>query len=297
MAGAAAETWVSLRGFWYRYRVTGASRPGRPPILFLNGAFQTMESWRPFVRHFERQTATIVVDLPGVGGADLLPRRYGVDFLAESACHVLDAAGVERASVIGASYGSAVAFRLAQLFPERIAQLVLAGVMQQIPPESAARTAATIRLLRDGDMDGFATAVIDGLLCPEVECIERGRLARRVLLTQLRRLPPGDRERYIENTARLLESPGLELRTPVLAPALVFTGEHDVYTRPEYCREIAAAVPGAVMTLIERADHLFHLERLDVTLRLLDAFYRGTPVEQVGGCTPAERMTAAAAFA
>ena len=45
---------------------------------------------------------------------------------------------------------------------------------------------------------------VEGLLCRDPEkSIEKRRLAERILLGQLEKLPVSDRERYVENTARL----------------------------------------------------------------------------------------------
>lgn len=71
----------------------------------------------------------------------------------------------------------------------------------------------------------------------------------------------------------------------------MFTGEHDVYTRPAACREIAQALPDAWFALIEHADHLFHLERFETTLALLDRFYSDEPLHDVPGCRDVERFT------
>jgi pimeloyl-ACP methyl ester carboxylesterase len=285
------EGLVTVEGFRCRYRLSGAPS-AHAPVFFLSGAFQTMESWRKFARHFETKTRVLVADLPGMGGSDLLPRTYGLDFLAAAATRIMDAARIERAYVVSASYGSPIAYRLAQCHPERVGSVVLAGVMSEIPAHLRARTANTMATLADGKLADFAREIVDGLLCRDPEKpIEKRRLAERVLLGQLEKLPLSGRERYLENTARLLDHAPLDLSSPPTAPTLVFTGEHDVYTLPDECRKVAAALPDALFTLIERADHLFHIERFETTLALLDRFHdEGTGLERVKDCARIERF-------
>jgi pimeloyl-ACP methyl ester carboxylesterase len=282
---------LSIEGFQCRFQVSGTPSAA-PPVFFVSGAFQTMESWRKFARHFETKTTVLLADLPGMGGSDLLPRTHGLDFLAKAARRILDAAQIENAYVVSASYGSPIAYRLAQLHPERVEHMVLAGVMQEIPSDLRALTAQTMRTLAEGRMSDFAREIVDGLLCRDAEKpIEKRRLAERLLTSQLEKLPLSDRERYIENTARLLNHAPLDLSRPPAAPTLVFTGEHDVYTRPSDCRRIAAALPDAAFTVIERADHLFHIERFDATLELLDRFFEsGTELDELVDCAPFERF-------
>jgi pimeloyl-ACP methyl ester carboxylesterase len=282
---------VTVEGFRCRYQVSGAPS-ALSPVFFLSGAFQTMESWRKFARHFETKTRVLVADLPGMGGSDLLPRTYGLDFLSEAAARIMDAARMERAYVVSASYGSPIAYRLAQRHPERVTSMVLAGVMREIPGHLRARTANTMATLAEGRLAHFAREIVEGLLCRDPEKpIEKRRLAERVLLGQLEKLPLSERERYIENTARLLDHSPLDLSSPPSAPTLVFTGEHDVYTRPSECRKVAAALPDALFTVIERADHLFHIERFETTLALLDRFHDdGTKLERADDCAQMERF-------
>src|SRR5687767_10304683 len=60
----------------------------------------------------------ITYDRPGYGGSDPHPGRSVVDVVADARA-VLDAAGVDRAAVIGGSGGGPHALALATLLPER----------------------------------------------------------------------------------------------------------------------------------------------------------------------------------
>lgn len=282
------EEVIDFHGFKCTYRLFGRLT-AQPTLFCISGAFQTMSSWGVLAARMETQTQVLLADLPGSGQADLLPHQYGLDFLADAARAVMRAAGVQRANVVSASYGSTIAYRLAQVYPETVQRLILAGVMREIPDDARGPTADTLVTLADGRMKEFAKQVIDGLLCrdPDKE-IEKRRLTVRILSHQLERMPLADRDRYRENTKRLLGHAPLDLSCPPQMPALVFTGEHDVYTKPEYCREIAQALPHAKFTTIERADHLFHIERSDTTFSLTEAFFTSGNIESIAGCAPIE---------
>jgi pimeloyl-ACP methyl ester carboxylesterase len=59
----------------------------------------------------------------------------------------------------------------------------------------------------------------------------------------------------------VMQRPDLRPHLPSLAcPLLLITGETDGVTPPEHAREIAAAVPGAQLHLIDDAGHLPTLE-------------------------------------
>ena len=152
--------------------------------------------------------------------------------------------------------------------------------MKEIPADLRPATTATLAALHAGRVDDCAQRIVDGLLCTDPQKpVARRDLARRLLRSQLERMPAADRERYIQNTLRLLDHDPLDLRAAPPVPALVFTGEHDVYTRPELCREVASAFASAAFTTIRSADHLFHLECFDATLALVAWFLRGEPLD------------------
>jgi pimeloyl-ACP methyl ester carboxylesterase len=141
-------------------------------------------------------------------------------------------------------------------------------------------------------MTDFAREVVDGLLCTDAtKTVDRRALARRLLVGQLERMSAAEGHRYMHNTMRLLNHAPLDLESAPPVPALVFTGEHDVYTRPEHCREIAEAFDAATFTTIKRADHLFHIERFDATLALVDRFVRGHAIVDCDDYGPVEIFT------
>jgi pimeloyl-ACP methyl ester carboxylesterase len=234
----------------------------------------------------------ILCDLPGTGDADVLPSQYGLDFLAKAMAQVLAQLRIKQVHVVSASYGSPIAYRFAQLYPKSVARLVLAGVMKEIPQDLRTSTMQTVTALGDAQVSDFAREVVNGLLCTDpTKEIERGAVARRLLIGQLERMAPADQMRYVHNTMRLLNHAPLDLRAAPPVPVLVFTGEHDVYTRPDHCREIALAFDDSVFTTIKRADHLFHIERFDATLTLVDRFLAGLPADDEDHYGPFEYRT------
>ena len=104
---------------------------GVPTVLFHGGAL-TSTVWAPLLAHLPGR-ALHLVDLPGCGLADPFDYR-GVDLPSHQVAFVgsvLDALGLERAALIGASMGGWFALRFAIARPERVvaAALVTAPAM------------------------------------------------------------------------------------------------------------------------------------------------------------------------
>ena len=91
------------------------------PILFLHG---WPDSWFSFSRVLsllpERYHA-FAVDQRGFGDSERPDRGYGIEDLAADVRRFLDAVAVERATVVGHSFGSFVARRVAVAYPDRVA--------------------------------------------------------------------------------------------------------------------------------------------------------------------------------
>ena len=295
MGSARAVRTSSFSFAGLRYSCQVLEHPSaRTPVLLVSGGLQSTRLERRFAEHFARSTTVLICHLPGTRRSDTLPSCHGLDFLAFAMANVLDRLEIPRVHVVAASYGGPIAYRFAQRFPGSVERLVLAGVMREMPEAVRAAALRTLAALGDERMADFAREVADGLLCTDPDKpIEHRALARRLLTRQFERMGPAGRVRYCSNTRRQLEHLNLDLEAAPGVPVLVFTGEHDVYTPPSACREIADAFDEAVFTTIRRADHLFHLERFDATLSLVSWFLLGSRIANVEDYTAFERHTRA----
>ncbi|WP_216910086.1 alpha/beta fold hydrolase [Synechococcus sp. CCY 0621] len=287
-------------GFHFSYKHIQPGAAQHIPTLFVSGAFQSMQSWYRFARYFiEQGKPVIIVDLPGTGASDPLPTSFGQDFLAETIGVMLDDAGIERVSIVAASYGTPTAYCFAQFFPHRVDNLVLCGTMKEIPEHLRAGVAHTLIPLRNGDMGQFANEVLgisgpqkgNGLLCTDTtKRVERHKLAKRLLYSQLVNMNKLDRHKYELNTLRLLQHGKINLNSTPSCNTLIFTGEHDCFTLPAFCKEIADAFPACTFTTIRHADHLFHIEQFETTSELLYRFSYNLPIEKVPQLNQIERV-------
>jgi pimeloyl-ACP methyl ester carboxylesterase len=116
-----SETFVlSIGGLRIAMRKTGSG----DPVLLLNGLSRPMESWAPFAGALRDRTV-IAFDGPGVGASETPVVPFSMSKLSDVAARVLDAAGVEKADVVGYSHGGAVAQQLAIAHRTRVNRLVL----------------------------------------------------------------------------------------------------------------------------------------------------------------------------
>ncbi|MGQ0839710.1 alpha/beta hydrolase [Actinokineospora sp.] len=104
------------------------------PVLAIHGITASHLAWAEVAA---RHDGPIVApDLRGRGGSSELPGPYGMVAHAEDCVAVLDALGIERATVVGHSMGGFVASVLTQRHPDRVHRLVLVdgGAPLAAPP-------------------------------------------------------------------------------------------------------------------------------------------------------------------
>ena len=190
----------------------------------------------------------IAYDARGHGRSDPAPdRAYGYERLAADLLAVLDAAGIERAVLAGASMGAHTAVRFALEHPERVLALGLVtpayDPSQPATAQELERWDALARGLREGGVEGFVRAY-DLAAVPEawrrtVETVLRQRLAAHehphAVADALEVVP---RSRPFEHLAQLGE---IDVPTVVVASRDEADPGHPLAVGERYARAIRGA--------------------------------------------------------
>jgi pimeloyl-ACP methyl ester carboxylesterase len=175
---------------------------------------------------------------------------------------VMDAAGVDRAHLVGVSQGAETALDATLTSPERVDRLVIVGAGMrgwQFSEELNARWQAEVDAWERGDLDGCAEASIqtwfDGPLRSAADVDPDVRL--HALAMQRRAID-------LENddaTAEAPDPPSSERLGDVKSPTLVAVGELDQPDMVAIAEALAAGIPGARHELLPGVAHLPPMER------------------------------------
>ncbi len=128
-------TWIEVEGAWLRARVAG-EKSERPAFVLLHGYGSRLEAWREVQPALASDRLVVAIDQRGFGLSERPADGYGPDAHARDVIAVLDALGIERAVVVGHSYGGGVALRTALARPDRIVGVGLVSAFaleDQIP--------------------------------------------------------------------------------------------------------------------------------------------------------------------
>ena len=116
---------VEVSGMQVHVRDEGR-RDDPVPLVLLHGTSASLHTWEAVVDELKQQRRVISLDLPGFGLTGPFPdgdyrMRHYVDFLST----FLDRLKVERAVLIGNSFGGQLAWEMALDQPRRVEQLIL----------------------------------------------------------------------------------------------------------------------------------------------------------------------------
>ena len=220
--------------------------------------------WAPILPTLAASHRVVAPDLRGFGGTPQPGEAYAD---ADDVAHLLDELGIERAAVVGSSFGGRVALELATRHPERVDSLVLLCTayrgLEVNDPVLLAFGEREDELLEARDVDGAVALNLDLWVVPGVPPEVRddvARMQRRAFEVQLAAdaLDPGPRPERVDVDP-----------TSVTAPTLVVSGALDVAHHREIARLLAREIPGAELVELDWAGHLPSIERPEETAALL----------------------------
>jgi 2-hydroxy-6-oxo-octa-2,4-dienoate hydrolase len=122
-------TTVDAGGIKTNYLEAGSGAP----VVLIHGSgpgVTAYANWRLVLPVLAERFRVLAPDMAGFGFSERPEKTdYGVDLWVEQLVGFLDALGIDRASVVGNSFGGAIALRLAAHHPDRVGKLVLMGSM------------------------------------------------------------------------------------------------------------------------------------------------------------------------
>ncbi len=255
-----------------RYCVADLGR-GRAVVL-LHGLGGSIYDWRHLLRPLSGDRRVIAIDLLGAGESDKPEGEdYSVAAQARRVRGLLDALGVERASLAGNSFGGGVALRFAQDWPERTERLVLLNSICYAEETPCYLWAASLPCA-----EGLADSIPLG--APTRWVLRRssgtvGRLSEEELDTYLAEIAVAGRRRAMVRTLRDVVPPDareFEARLGAIrAPVLVVWGKDDRTIPIALGRRLASELPDARFVELD-AGHVPNQEKPEEVLRLMKEY-------------------------
>lgn len=260
-----------------------------PPLVFANGFTTSNFFWKRVLPRLAERASCITWDYKGHGDSEPARTRAGtrIEAAVDDMRRVMDAAGVEAATLVGFSMGCQVVLEAWRHLPERIDALVtiLGPYRAMLDTAFHPRIGGTIHWLMRHAGDRTAPLAMDVLsrvmLRPwSYELGQKLDLVGPVA-------PREDIRDYVEHFTTLdpvtVREMGLhaaahtagDLLHTIRVPTLIVSGEHDVFAPSFLGDDMAAAIPGADLVRLPDGTHTSLFEHPDVIVRAVETFLLG----------------------
>jgi len=238
--------------------------PALPAVVFLHGAGLDHSVWALIARAFAHHGSSVLApDLPGHGRSAGTPLP-SIAALADWTAALIEAAGLRSARLIGHSMGSLIALEAAARHPQNVTGLGLIAAAVTVPVSAELLGAAKADDHAAIDMvalwgSGYR-ATLGGCEAPGLWMLGG---AERLF----ERARPG--VLFADLAACNAYQDGLAAAAKVAVLTVLVLGSRDLMTPPKGGKALAAAIPGARLTVLDGAGHMLMSERPNEVLAAL----------------------------
>jgi len=239
------------------YEVEGK---GPATVAFLNGVAMTVKSWQPIRERFVAEGFRCLLhdcrgqlrsDKPTDGSFSL--ELHAADFLG-----LLDALGIERAHLVGTSYGAEIGMIFAYTYPERVESLTLIAAASELDGLLRAAAKSWAAAAECGAVPFFRCMV------PWAHCSEYLENHQRLLAEQeeaTTRFPPDYFAAFTGLVQAFLRLDITGELGRIACPTLVISAEGDLIKGPRFGRLIHERIHDSRFLVIPDAGHAVVLEQ------------------------------------
>jgi 2-hydroxy-6-oxonona-2,4-dienedioate hydrolase/2-succinyl-6-hydroxy-2,4-cyclohexadiene-1-carboxylate synthase len=272
-----------------------------PDIVMVHGMTGNLAIWHlEIVPALMADYRITTYDLRGHGYSQVPPTGYTTEDHANDLKNLLDTLGIERADIVGHSFGADIALHFAILYPERVKRLVL------VEPGIPAMTPMRERPDWEGWKYWRDKLALGGVSVPEEKWYDVEYLVRASVQVPMlfgfrkgRARRAGPLVRLMETTTAAPDyckvgSMTLDRIAQIRHPTLVLYGEESVFLDTfEYLKE---NLVNSVCFLMSDSEHFGPVERPELLLQHLRAFYREwQPLSPAGEAGSVKQPAAAGA--
>lgn len=244
----------------------------KPAMVFWPSLMLDASMWSFQFEHYAHDYSIILINPPGIGGSAPLRRVITVADSVTTMVQILDGLGIDKAIVVGNSWGSLVAAVLAAEHPERVtAGIITNGTASVSTPELVEQMTGMVAGLEPCETapDWLVPAVQQGFGSTHADGHNPEFLA---YLGQVAREDPVS----IANAVRgiILERQDLHETARKIhgVPILIIAGEEDRVFDLAQVKSMADVIKGSTFVLLPKTGHLAARENPQAVNAAIDAF-------------------------
>jgi pimeloyl-ACP methyl ester carboxylesterase len=232
-----------------------------PPMILIHGFISSNLVWNEvFLPLAQAGFHVIAPDLPGYGYSDKpSDGEYTIAAQARAVVGLMDKLGIDRATIVGASYGGAVAATIALDHPDRVAKLILVGAVSN----DEVKKKLLLRLVRVPVVGDLATPLFLGsrwILRKRTEEVYRRLgypLDERKLEARHHLLATSNTHRAMIRTVRRWSADRISREASLIRPpTMLIWGEEDTHIPISDAFRLRDTIPNSRLIVFRHCGHL-----------------------------------------
>jgi len=223
-----------------------------PPLLLVPGLAGTGAFFMSQIPDFSRDFRTIVHDHRGAGRSTHSRIAYSIEQMADDTLRLMDALGIAAAHLVGHSTGGAIGQLIATEHADRLISLVLSATWAGPDPYFRRLFESRKQILLDSGVEAYLKA------SSLVQTTPRWVSENDEFLTELHQVTAASAPPVEVMASRIDAVLGHDRRRQLLrihVPTLVIVARDDMITPVFYSEELASAIPGAKLVVLDGGGH------------------------------------------
>lgn len=236
-----------------------------PAVVFVHGLGGTTNFYEPQAKALARTHRVVRFDLPGAGRSPFAG-AVSIASFADDLEAVLDALGLQTASIVGHSMGTIVVQHFAATRPDRVDKVVLLGAVREQSPAGKEATRQRAALVRKEGMEAVADVIVGAATSEQTR---RDNPVAAAFVREL--LTRQDPEGYAAHCEALADATAVDLGS-VKAPVLLLTGSEDKVGLPSTSQAMVDEFSQASIEVIDGIGHWTTIEAAPRVTEAMRAF-------------------------
>lgn len=289
--GCTMVGFVTIHGQRIVYRRAGAG----PVVLLLHGIAGSSATWEPVMERLSADYTVVAPDFIGHGESDKPLGDYSLGSFANWTRDLLDALRIDRATVVGQSFGGGVALQFAYQFPDRCERLALVdagGLGREVNWILRLVTVPGAEFVMPVLFPSFVTGLGDSL----ARLLRRRGFANPAaseVWSAYRSLTDAQTRQAFVRTIRAVIDPGGQsvsahgrLHLTEGLPVLIVWGERDRIIPVDHAYRAADAIPHSTLRVLPGLGHFPQAEDPEAVAGLILEFMASTTPRPLPGSEP-----------
>ena len=226
-------------------------------VVLLHGFPFSHEIWKSQIERLAQSHFVVASDLRGLGKSQVTAGPYLMETLAGDLAAVLDALGVERATIVGHSLGGYVSLAFFRMFSERVQRLAL--VCSRIDADAPEVAKNRLNMAQDAENAGMRPMIErygDSYFAPQT-----GADVRAKVFEIMKHTDPHGAAAMLRGMAARVGSE--DLIEELALPVLIVAGKQDTISPPAIWNDVLTRLARGRLEVFEQSAHLPMLEEPD----------------------------------